>query len=257
MKLSIFNLSLFLTFLHFFSSINYLFCQDKNNFANSTWVFKIPNEYESYTIFKVNKSLKISFWEKSKENAYIYGNPFTYYGFWDTFLKEPQPKKISDLKPIGKYLFFYDDLIKNNSEKNKIGYDSLGNLYSPTRMCQWTINDELPEGLPPTTLTLNFNMNPDVYKKVDKIPDYVLISLRKNKEDWQRYLDFMEHKESKVTQLKAFIYTIPNKQSKMYLLKNDEVEILEEKLVKGTSWLKIRYYGSKTIEGWIKKTDVE
>jgi len=39
----------------------------------------------------------------------------------------------------------------------------------------------------------------------------------------------------------------------MYLLKNDEVEVLEEK----EDWLRIRYYGKKTIEGWIKKSDVE
>ena len=39
----------------------------------------------------------------------------------------------------------------------------------------------------------------------------------------------------------------------MYLLKGDVVEILQEK----DDWLQIRYYGKKTIEGWIKKGDVE
>jgi SH3-like domain-containing protein len=46
----------------------------------------------------------------------------------------------------------------------------------------------------------------------------------------------------------------------MYLLKNDPVEIIEEK----DNWLKIKYYPEKngewtgkTIEGWIKKSDVE
>jgi hypothetical protein len=48
--------------------------------------------------------------------------------------------------------------------------------------------------------------------------------------------------------------------TKMYLLKNDPVEIIEEK----DNWLKIKYYPEKngewtgkTIEGWIKKSDVE
>ena len=41
--------------------------------------------------------------------------------------------------------------------------------------------------------------------------------------------------------------------SKNYLKKGDEVEVLEEKNI----WLKIRFYGSKIIEGWIKKSDIE
>ena len=52
---------------------------------------------------------------------------------------------------------------------------------------------------------------------------------------------------------KTIINSTPNISTKMYLVKGDEVEILEEK----DNWLKIRYYGNKTIEGWIKKSDVE
>ena len=51
---------------------------------------------------------------------------------------------------------------------------------------------------------------------------------------------------------KSTIYRTPNNPIKMYLLKGDEVEVLSEK----DGWLHIRYYGKKTIEGWIKKTDV-
>ncbi len=39
----------------------------------------------------------------------------------------------------------------------------------------------------------------------------------------------------------------------MYLLKDDIVEIIEEK----EDWLHIRYYSKKVVEGWIKKSDVE
>jgi hypothetical protein len=53
---------------------------------------------------------------------------------------------------------------------------------------------------------------------------------------------------------KVYLSTSPqNNPTKMYLLKGDEVEIIEEK----DKWLKIRYYGKKTIEGWIKRSDVE
>ena len=56
-----------------------------------------------------------------------------------------------------------------------------------------------------------------------------------------------------LTQKQGVIFSVPNKKTNMYLLKGDIVEVLEEK----NQWLKIRYYGGKTIEGWIKKTDVE
>jgi len=46
------------------------------------WKFEIPTEYESYMINKINKSIKIAFWNKSIENAYTYGTPYTYYGFF-------------------------------------------------------------------------------------------------------------------------------------------------------------------------------
>jgi hypothetical protein len=52
---------------------------------------------------------------------------------------------------------------------------------------------------------------------------------------------------------KSVIHTIPKLLTKMYLLKGDKVEVLEEK----GEWLKVRYYGKKIIEGWIKKSDVE
>jgi len=52
---------------------------------------------------------------------------------------------------------------------------------------------------------------------------------------------------------KSTIYSEPNQPTMMYLIKGDEVECLEEK----GEWYKIRYYGKKTIEGWIRKSDVE
>ncbi len=229
---------------------NLLKAQDFKQMAG-IWKFEIPNEYESYMINDFNKSLKISFWTKSNDSAYTYGTPFSYFGFWDIHINEPQPNHISDLKSSGKYIFFYDRLIKTYNSNNKVGYDSLGNLFQPTRTCEWDIYEKLPYRQ--KTLELYFNMEPDVYKKVDEIPDYVLISLKKNKEHWQRYLEFLEEKEGRIHVQKSFIYSQPNKQTKMYLLKDDEVEIIEEK----KDWLHIRYYGKKVVEGWIKKSDVE
>lgn len=244
-KATIITISIFLS--------NLLKAQSSQDFKQMAgiWKFEIPNEYESYMINDFNKSLKISFWTKSNDSAYTYGTPFSYFGFWDIHINEPQPNHISDLKSSGKYIFFYDRLIKTYDSNNKIGYDSLGNLFQPTRTCEWDIYEKLPYRQ--KTLELYFNMEPDVYKKVDEIPDYVLISLKKNKEHWQRYLEFWGEKEGSIHVQKSFIYSQPNKQTKMYLLKDDEVEIIEEK----EDWLHIRYYGKKVVEGWIKKSDVK
>ena len=244
-KATLITISIFLS--------NLLKAQSSQDFKQMSgiWKFEIPNEYESYMINDFNKSLKISFWTKSNDSAYTYGTPFSYFGFWDIHINEPQPNPISDLKSSGKYIFFYDRLIKTYDSNNKIGYDSLGNLFQPTRTCEWDIYEKLPYRQ--KTLELYFNMEPDVYKKVDEIPDYVLISLKKNKEHWQRYLEFLGEKEGSIHVQKSFIYSQPNKQTKMYLLKDDEVEIIEEK----EDWLHIRYYGKKVVEGWIKKSDVK
>ena len=56
----------------------------------------------------------------------------------------------------------------------------------------------------------------------------------------------------KIKQEKVFIFLNPDKVTKMYLVKGDEVEILE----KIDNWFKVRYYGKKIIEGWIKQVDI-
>ena len=52
---------------------------------------------------------------------------------------------------------------------------------------------------------------------------------------------------------KSIIYDNQLVKTKMYFLKGDIVELLET----NSNWLLVRYYGKKTIEGWIKKSDVE
>jgi hypothetical protein len=54
---------------------------------------------------------------------------------------------------------------------------------------------------------------------------------------------------------KEYLYDTPNKESKtkMYLIKGDEVEILEEK----DDWLYILYKGKKDIKAWIPKSAIE
>lgn len=70
-------------------------------------------------------------------------------------------------------------------------------------------------------------------------------------QDFIKYL--RKDKKKVIIKNKTIINTSLAEPTKMYLIKGDEVEILEEK----GEWLKIRYYGKKTIEGWIKNSDVE
>jgi uncharacterized protein YegJ (DUF2314 family) len=52
---------------------------------------------------------------------------------------------------------------------------------------------------------------------------------------------------------KQFLYETPAIKTKMYLVKGDEVEILEEK----DDWLYILYKGKKDIKAWIPKSAIE
>lgn len=79
------------------------------------------------------------------------------------------------------------------------------------------------------------------YQRVLSPPDFV-----------QEFIKKIKKEKLRKVERKTFINNSFFKDTIMYLLKNDEVEILEEK----SGWLKIRYYGKKTIEGWIKKSDV-
>jgi hypothetical protein len=53
---------------------------------------------------------------------------------------------------------------------------------------------------------------------------------------------------------KAYIYSSinPPVQTNMYLIRGDKVKFLEVQ----HDWIKIRFYGKKTIEGWVKKDNI-
>jgi hypothetical protein len=114
--------------------------------------------------------------------------------------------------------------------------------------------------LPTDTIPLYFHMScgqyPDVYGKIDYLPTHVLTSLKKSSDDWKKYTDFVKSipkTERKIKAKKAYIYSEPEVQTKMYLIENDTVEILEDK----GEWLLMRYYGKKVVEGWVQSGDLE
>ncbi|CAN1537561.1 hypothetical protein MCERE19_01613 [Spirosomataceae bacterium] len=75
--------------------------------------------------------------------------------------------------------------------------------------------------------------------------DYLFHSIRENIPN----PSFYETVKTK----KAIIYDLRKNKSKKYLVYGDEIEILKEE----KDFFKFKYYGKKTIEGWIKKSDVE
>ncbi len=72
--------------------------------------------------------------------------------------------------------------------------------------------------------------------------------------EWEKLRPFLYYDYKMIQYSRAIIYkSINNNPTNMYLIKNDVVEVLEEQ----EDWLRIRYYGKKVIEGWIKTSDVE
>lgn len=69
---------------------------------------------------------------------------------------------------------------------------------------------------------------------------------------WEVRYKFVDN-VGKIQTQKTTIFSTPEIPTKMYLSKGNQVEILKEE----NGWLNIRYYGTKTMEGWIKKEDVK
>lgn len=68
-------------------------------------------------------------------------------------------------------------------------------------------------------------------------------------------LDYIDHllNLKMISLTKQSLYSSPNIKTKMYLVKGDKVEILEEK----DDWIKILYKGKKDITAWIPKNSLE
>ncbi|NBB32014.1 SH3 domain-containing protein [Cellulophaga sp. BC115SP] len=105
------------------------------------------------------------------------------------------------------------------------------------------------------------NVNEFYYSKVERLPNkyigYLLRQSRKNKINYIREFLAVNYK---LIKNKTYLHSSKYRKTDMYLLQNDPVEVIEE----NDNWLKIIYYPEKndkwtgkTIEGWIKRSDVE
>jgi hypothetical protein len=88
------------------------------------------------------------------------------------------------------------------------------------------------------------------------LPDKLLLRYLKKRgiKDNRDYIkELLGISFKKIKEPKVMIYSSINQISKAYLLQNDEVEVLETK----DSWIRIRYYGTKVTEGWIKANQIQ
>ncbi len=105
------------------------------------------------------------------------------------------------------------------------------------------------------------NLNEFYYSKVEKLPNkYLNFLFNQSKKDKKNYIQEFLSVNYKLITNKTYIYSSKNTSTQMYLLQNDPVEVVAEK----SNWIKIKYYPEKngewtgkTIEGWIKRSDVE
>ena len=66
-------------------------------------------------------------------------------------------------------------------------------------------------------------------------------------------IDVEGYNTFRITKSKATLHSSFSVPTKMYLLKGDDVELIDRE----GDWLKIRFRGKRVVDGWIKKSDVE
>jgi hypothetical protein len=91
-----------------------------------------------------------------------------------------------------------------------------------------------------------------MYGKIGRLNRRLEKNLKEKSPDvFAEYLAVTSRKE--ITTAKSIIYSQPGNPTKMYLIEDDIVKVLEEKY----GWLRIEYEGAKLVTGWIRKQDVE
>ena len=218
------------------------------------WQFIPPlerkNEFDfiAFDLFNHFKRLTIYF-EKEDNSTHSIGPKII--GF---FPVNKKITKLSDLQDIGQRMWFYEPNPKAPNDSIKYYREA-----SPSCFASYnglgTDNFDPPAKGQPNYFLFNFNGREyERHEQLTHLPNFIVVALLRNKKELQKVELFLNKKYAQIKTAKSFIYTSPNVVSKMFLLKGDPLEVLEEK----DDWLKIRYYAkTKTIDGWIMRSDVE
>ena len=249
-------------------SINPVYCQIDNKMSNmkdfqGIWEFIPPTgnydiDFYSFRVFNDKNMCDITFWKESKK-THIIGNLI--YGFENINKKLV---KLSDLQNKGTQMYFFEKYPNAPNDSIKYYREAIENCFASFNGIGMDDYESDTDTTQHTPNWIFFNYNGRDYEGWEQcthLPNYIVQSLLKqNREDWQKVRELLPHDYKIVRVPKTTIYSQPNVLTRMYLLKDDVVEVTEEK----GEWLQIKYYIEKknkdtgrTIEGWIKKSDVE
>jgi hypothetical protein len=142
--------------------------------------------------------------------------------------------------------------VKTNNLKRESNYPEYWNIYK-NNIIQFQIQN-------PKSIIYNENhqktnkylIKGDTVEVLEE-QNYFLKIKFKNIEGFIPRIDVEAYNTFRITKTKVIIHLAPNKPTKMYVLKGDDVELIDRQ----NDWLKIRFKGKKTIEGWIKKSELE
>ena len=240
------------------------FCQSQNEVSNlkdfsGIWKF-IPiagsedTIFENHYIIGSNVLLSVTLWKDSR-NLYALG-PYII-----GFFNGDEIIRLSDLQSKGTRMYFFEKYPNAPNDSIKYYREAIASCFASYNGTG-TDEYEQPQKGQPNYLLFNYNgRDYEGWDQCTHLPNYIVQSLLKqNRKDWQKVRELLPHDYKIVRVPKTTIYSQPNVLTRMYLLKDDVVEVTEEK----GEWLQIKYYIEKknkdtgrTIEGWIKKSDVE
>jgi hypothetical protein len=222
------------------------------------WLF-IPPKWSNDTTFTsidlIQNTKRLSiFFRKNKNNIHTLTPEII--GFAP---QNGEIQRLSDLVNVGTRMYFY-------TPNPKAPNDSIHYFQEASPSCMARYNgvvdeeSEPPQEGQPDYFTFNFNgRENEFHQRIQHLPNRIIVALCQNKVEKAKVQAFVNIKYGLIKN-KSIIHSSPNRPTKMYLIQNDPVEVVEEQ----DNWLKIKYYPEKkgewmgkVIQGWIKKTDVE
>jgi len=205
--------------------------------------YKLFIQGVSYTFFTENDEGLILKKAPSNNWKYYYGN----HSFWNDETSSPLCIAVDSLLSDFE-IKFHENLTDNIIEPMEIYFieNSYIKLQKGQKYCEGS-NSFILNIYDTNTYNINYGEYVSTttlvkFQRVISPPKFVqnfIIKLKKN--------------VLKPLKTKTNIHSFPNSPSHKYFLKSDQVEVLEIR----DTWIKVRYYGNKTIEGWIRKSDVE
>ena len=215
------------------------YCQENIKiYINGIW--NISGDDDSYLIYNDGKEYFIS-----KKDKKIDDSTYNSYFIMDVD-SSFRNGNYTDYYPLKK-----DDLFKKNSLSFKNDYLDIMIVFLAKEELKDDINDYSKIYLSLkkdkfNTIEINNGKqypNIDFYNRTNTAPRII----------YDFYKRIAKDRFFVINKKQSTIHKSINIPSSIYILKGDEIEILEEK----DEWLRVRFYGKKIVEGWIKKSDVD